>query len=110
MAHGKARQMIKGNPIFNPPTQNQSMEMGRKGPRDSEMRQKEAPNLMSHKTMNKKVVYRLFFFYTYNTFIHQIPTSTLEMIEGQNFIQIHIPKEKETLEGLPRIQMPLWGK
>lgn len=69
----------------------QVLEMAREGPSDPETREKEAPNLVSHRGMNKKMTTRLPCHHTQGIFIRQIPTSIMEMIKGDNFIQVSIP-------------------
>lgn len=58
---------------------------------------KEAPNLKSHWAMHKEMIDRFNLFHTHNTSICQVLPSTLEMIEGQNFIQIRIPQKETNL-------------
>jgi len=44
--------------------------------------------------MNKQMIHRFFLLHTKDTPICQISASTLQMIQGDNFIQVSIPQKR----------------
>lgn len=75
-----------------PPSLDEVSKGARENPGNMEAIKEEVSNLTYPTTMNEKMVHR-FFTQTHNASVCQLPPSTLQMVQGENFIKYAGPKE-----------------